>query len=305
MESVRISVIIPSYQSEEYLEDTVQSVLSQAYPNLELIVIDGASRDGSLKIIQKYSTSIDYWVSEPDKGQSNAINKGFAKSTGDIITFLGSDDIYIPGTISDVAAQFEANPGIGAIIGAFQVKDEASNTISEPIAARLTPSSPIDLTLIKPSQYRLHQVSTFYTRTALENVGFCVREDLHYVMDRELLYRVCQKYPIILANRVYGVFRKHNLSKSERDILPFSNEFASIYMQSLSGEPYKDRLRRYNASYFRASGLLKFAKTTRQVGVALSSLVKVLYFWPGFLFEYSYIAAWQKFVTKWLRQNNA
>jgi len=183
--------------------------LLQGYPNLEYIIIDGGSTDGNLEIIKKYEKFITYWISEPDNGQSEAINKGFAKSTGEIITFLSSDDAYVPDTLTDVAARFQTNPNVEGIVGAFQMQDENSKMVSDPIMPILARPAPLDMTLLEPNKYRLHQVSTFYRQAALEKVGFWVREDLHYVMDRELLYRICQGFPILLVNRVYGLFRKH------------------------------------------------------------------------------------------------
>jgi glycosyltransferase involved in cell wall biosynthesis len=97
-----ISVIIPTFNQALYLEQAINSVLSQEYPAQELIIIDGGSTDGSLEIINKYRAQVSYWSSEPDNGQSHAINKGFSRCTGEIITFLSSDDYYLPGTFKDV-----------------------------------------------------------------------------------------------------------------------------------------------------------------------------------------------------------
>jgi len=111
--------------------------LLQGYPNLEYIIIDGGSTDGNLEIIKKYEKFITYWISEPDNGQSEAINKGFAKSTGEIITFLSSGDAYVPGTLTDVAVRFQTNPNVEGIVGAFQMQDENSKMVSDPIMPML------------------------------------------------------------------------------------------------------------------------------------------------------------------------
>ena len=102
----RVSIVTPSLNQGQYLEETIRSVLLQGYSNLEYIIIDGGSTDGSVEIIRKYEPWLNYWVSEPDKGQSHAINKGFRRSTGEIMAYLNGDDIYYPNTLHDVATNF-------------------------------------------------------------------------------------------------------------------------------------------------------------------------------------------------------
>lgn len=102
----KISVITPSYNQGKYLEETITSVVNQDYPNLEFIIIDGGSSDESVNIIKKYESKITFWQSKPDKGQSNAINIGFAKATGDILCWLNSDDTFLPNALHDVAENY-------------------------------------------------------------------------------------------------------------------------------------------------------------------------------------------------------
>lgn len=106
----RISIITPSYNQGQYIEETICSVLSQNYPNLEYIIIDGGSTDQSVEIIKKYQSQITYWVSEPDKGQADAINKGLARITGDWFNWLNSDDILMPNALHNLARMIQANP---------------------------------------------------------------------------------------------------------------------------------------------------------------------------------------------------
>ena len=106
----KISIITPSYNQGQFLEICIQSVLNQKYPKLEYIIIDGASTDESVDIIKKYAGNLAYWISAPDEGQSDAINKGFAHSTGDVIAWLNSDDFYLDGAFEAIAKAYQENP---------------------------------------------------------------------------------------------------------------------------------------------------------------------------------------------------
>ncbi len=107
---LKISVVTPSFNHARFLERTMLSVLSQPYPDLEYLVVDGGSQDGSVEIIRKYADRLAYWVSEKDQGQTDAINKGFARANGDIFAWLNSDDTYLPGILPQVAEIFTKNP---------------------------------------------------------------------------------------------------------------------------------------------------------------------------------------------------
>lgn len=117
MKYPKISVIVPSYNQAEYLEKTLRSVIDQEYPGVELIVIDGGSDDGSVDILTKYDEHISFWVSEPDEGQTDALIKGFNKSTGEIQCWLNSDDLHEPNTLMGVASYFENKPDVDAVFG--------------------------------------------------------------------------------------------------------------------------------------------------------------------------------------------
>ena len=113
----KISIVTPSFNQGKYIEETIRSVLLQGYPDIEYIVIDGGSMDASLDIIKKYERWLTYWVSEPDKGQSHAINKGFAKSSGEIYAYINSDDFYCPSAFGTVAPMFEKMVSLTLLLG--------------------------------------------------------------------------------------------------------------------------------------------------------------------------------------------
>lgn len=286
-----ISIIITSFNQADFLGSAVTSILSQDYENKEIILIDGGSTDQSLAVIKKYEGRLKYWVSEPDGGQAHAINKGFAHAEGDIITFLSSDDFYLPGAFTDVARIYTEDPKFGAVIGGFCFLEEGSSSPGPLIASFIKGTSPTDLTLGPPGKYRLHQVSTFYTRTALDKVGRFVREDMHYVMDRELLYRVCSAFPIHISGKPYGVFRKHAQSKSVSEILPFAREFADLYNSGCSGVASQDRLRKRMARYRLMRGYLKFSQSTTQRHKGFLAWLRA-----GLIFPQNYLARgyWKK-----------
>ncbi|HCR71136.1 MAG TPA: glycosyltransferase, partial [Anaerolineae bacterium] len=126
-----VSIVTPSFNQAEFLEKTIQSVLMQDYPYIEYIVIDGGSTDGSVDVIKKYQDKIRYWVSEPDKGQTEAINKGFAKATGDILAWINSDDTYNPKAVGEAVLYLIENPDVAMVYADCNFIDEQDNVIGK------------------------------------------------------------------------------------------------------------------------------------------------------------------------------
>jgi len=186
----KISIVTPSYNQGDYLEKTINSVLQQDYPNLEYIVIDGGSTDNSAKILQQYDSHIDYWVSEPDSGQSDAINKGFKRCSGEIINWLNSDDILLPNALHAVANAFvDSDQQVGAVLGRGKIIDCTGALVHEPV--------PYDVNyenlLRWLSGNDFMQPSCFFRRSVFEEVG-PLNEDLHYCMDIDLWLKIAKRY---------------------------------------------------------------------------------------------------------------
>lgn len=217
------------------------------------------------------------------------------------MTFLSSDDYYLSGSFFDVAERYQSNPYAGAIIGAFSFLNMDSGKPDDPILPFINGSTPVDLTLGPPGKYRLHQVSTFYIRSALDRVGRNVREDMRYVMDRELLYRICRRYSIVVTQKTYGVFRRHLESKTVLEILPFSREFADLYLSSLSGDPRSDHLRKRMAKYRLARGYVKYAKAIQRFPQSVLALGHAGFIYPSLLTSTSY---WGRFLNPGISSKN-
>lgn len=290
----RISIVTPSFNQAAYLEKTLGAIIEQNYASVEHIVIDGGSVDGSVEILHRYDDALAYWVSEPDGGQSDAINKGFAVCTGDIITFCNSDDFYLPGTFEDVAAAYCDHPDAGAIVGGFVYVDKKEQRTSTVRWPRLDVETPYDLTLGPPGVYRLHQAACFFTRKALDEVGRYVRTDLNYVMDRELLYRVARQFPIVLRHKPYAAFRLHDDSKSVSQIYPFYQEFARLYLEGMTGNATDDRLRRSMARRFLAKGCLKMGGALESRSERAKMLLQALRHDPRLVTQRGYYARWRR-----------
>ena len=119
-----VSIVTPSYNQSRFIEDTIRSVLSQDYPQIEYMIVDGGSTDGSVEIIKRYEDQLAWWVSERDQGQTDAINKGFARATGDILAWLNSDDTYEPGAVSAAVKYLQEHPEVGMVYGDCNYIDE-------------------------------------------------------------------------------------------------------------------------------------------------------------------------------------
>ena len=199
-----VSIVTPCLNHAEFIEETLLSVLTQDYPNIEYIVVDGGSTDGSVDIIRKYEPRLSTWVSEPDHGQADAINKGFRMASGEIIAWINSDDLYAPGAVSKAMARFAEKPDLALFYGDAVFTSRQGNfrryfTEVEPFHA---------FRLLNCSDF-IMQPTTFFRRDRAEELGY-LKPDLHWTMDYDLWCRFAARGwefhyepEIIAANREY------------------------------------------------------------------------------------------------------
>lgn len=208
----KISIVTPSYNQGQFLERTILSVLNQNYPNLEYIIIDGGSTDKSVEIIKKYEKFLAYWTSEKDNGQADAIRKGFDRSTGEILAYLNSDDVYLPETLTRVAKAFQSNSEIKIVYGNEYLIDQAGQITGE---RRLTGYIPFVSKLgFLYGGFRIYQPASFWTRELYFAVGgidtvFC------HCMDDDLFTRFAlaqAKWKFV--RQCLAGFRIHQVSKT-------------------------------------------------------------------------------------------
>lgn len=206
-----ISIVTPSYNQAQFLEETILSVLSQDYPNVEYIVIDGGSTDGSVDIIRKYADRLAYWVSEPDRGQSHAINKGWARATGDILAWLNSDDVYLPGALTAVVEAYRQHPGC-IIAGAVENWNMVSGKREVKYQHNITLEDFV-VPWINNRGGEFHQPGCFFQGNLVRKIG-SLDESLHYAMDYDLMLRLLPHSPVVYLDQVIARFRYHPDSKS-------------------------------------------------------------------------------------------
>lgn len=215
MNKLKISIITVSYNQGKYIEDNILSVLNQHYKNYEHIIIDACSTDGTIEILKKYPHLI--WTSEPDKGQSDGLNKGFRKATGDIIAWINSDDKLYPNALEIINKFFTENPNKYVLTGNQVIIDEAGNELRTIRAEKFT----YDHLLNEPSS--VMQNSTFFRKSVLLDVGY-LDESFHYTMDHELFVRIASKYESFAINENLACFRIWEGSKTYTSQIKFFKE---------------------------------------------------------------------------------
>jgi glycosyltransferase involved in cell wall biosynthesis len=202
------SIITPSYNQARYLEATIQSVLNQDYPEVEYIIMDGGSTDGSADIIHKYAPRLAGWVSERDQGQTDAINKGFARARGDILAWINSDDTYEPGALSAAAAYLQAHPETGLVYGDANFIDGKGRSIGR------FPAAQTDYRRLRQGYVHIPQQASFFRADLWRKVG-PLDPSFYFAMDYDLWVRLAALSPVVyLPGRQWANFRLHGDAKT-------------------------------------------------------------------------------------------
>ena len=256
----RISIVTPSYNQGQFIEETIRSVLLQGYPNLEYIIIDGGSTDNSVEIIQRYQMHLAYWISESDRGQSHAINKGWEKCTGNYLAWMNSDDCYLPNAFSQTIKIFLENNcdfiyGT-TYIGSFIEKKgviEGKKIRDFKLKNLLKFFYGVDY--IIPSQ------SVFMTASILKKIGF-LDENLHYCMDLDLFVRIRLANPIFYRNpEPICFYRIHDMAKTSTQNQAMRNEAIEI------AKKYSHFLQ--NQDWQKISNLILYSQYLREYSTGL------------------------------------
>ena len=229
----RITIVTPSFNQAHYLEQTIRSVLEQGYPNLEYIICDGGSTDGSVDIIRKYADRLAWWCSEKDRGQSHAINKGFERATGDLYAYINSDDYYLPGALDRVASAYQ--DGGRFIVGWSQYLEPNGDFRPYPVQVH---SEPSDWLVKNP----IPQQSTFWAASLWKQLG-PFREEMHYSFDYEYWLRLRFRGEVgpHVVHQCLAIFRLHQASKTMSSESAFDPDDAALRREYLPLLPWSER----------------------------------------------------------------
>lgn len=275
-----VSIITPSYNQAAYLEQTLRSVLEQDYTPIEYLVVDGGSTDGSVEIIQRYAHRLAWWVSEKDGGQAEAINKGFARARGEIVAWLNSDDLYLPGAVKSAVRALQEHPQAAFVYANVLSIDENGKTFYH---QRLQPLRLQDLLSFRI----IPQPTVFIRRSALEKAGL-LDPTYHFLLDHHLWIRLAQVGEMIYVPQTWAAARYHPEAKNRLQAGMFGEEARRLLhwaetQPSLAALLQSIRRRAYAGSFFFQAYYLRNAS---QFKAAFRSWGKAVLLHPPSVFRY-------------------
>ncbi len=266
----RVTVVTPSYNQARFLPATLKSVLSQDYPAIEYIVVDGGSTDGSVDIIRGVSHRLAWWVSEKDSGQAEAINKGMARAKGEYVAWLNSDDVYLPGAVRNAVKILDGHPDVGLVHANGLIIDQDGRIEHRPRGRQV---SLVDLLAMSI----LHQPTVFMRRGLYERAGG-LDPTYHLLLDHRLWIRMAAQTRFHFSEEYWASARRHGAAKNSARGLEFAEEAARLH-QELEAVPEIAALLDTNLLTVRAGRLLfeaGYLAAAGDKGGALKSLARAL-----------------------------
>jgi len=253
----KISIVTPSYNQGRFIEETIRSVLLQGYPDLEYIIIDGGSTDNSVEIIKKYEKWLTYWVSEPDRGQSHAINRGFSKASGEIYSWLNSDDYLLKNTLMNISIAYKDSPEAGGWCGGCLLVDPDNKILGVRWPPRLDLEGIADW-----GNNHFGQPACFFSQKVWQECG-PLEEGLHYEMDFDLWLKIAKAFSIEKVNDVLAAAYIH------RDAKTYQGNVGHVYAEQfliqvrhgyerLAAKDIGERINEYMKSLMKINRISRF-----------------------------------------------
>jgi glycosyltransferase involved in cell wall biosynthesis len=273
----RISIVTPSFNQAAYIEETIRSILLQGYPNLEYMVIDGGSTDGSVEIVRRYERWLTCWMSEADRGQAHAINKGLARATGEIFGWVNSDDLLMPGSLKHIGESFGDTALLAGCVENFD--DDGRRTLVRQFGLSL------ETMLLKTGQASYHQPALWFRKTALDEVG-PFAESFHYCFDYERLLQILRRdVAVRYSDRVLARFRLHPDSKTVSTTERFHREKRKAWRLLVSDSRFSEGLRtslhgRIRSDRQRRAWYRYLTRIGRSPDHRLAKIRRILVHWP-------------------------